>query len=314
MKQFLKQIIFYSSLLIVILIGFEIITSNILISNSDFKITSNPKYIIVGNSHAEMAYNDSLISDVKNLSESGEAYFYTYYKVEKILKHNSSISTVFIEFTNVNIDKKMDSWTWDDVFMTYRLEKYAPLIEWQGKAFLLYKNPFSYITSLIFICKERIKLILDENLVYDKKLGGYKKFDKADEVNANKKSDIDILTEQLKDYDVSNQNLKYLHKIVKLCNDQEVNIVFIRSPQHSDYGLWGNEPVFQNILKQQFAGLDFLDFSRFNLEDDDYLNAAHLNAKGAKRFSIWFDKMLKTELLNPKNRSELNRAIIQVNY
>ena len=53
------------------------------------------KYVFLGHSHAQAAYNDKLIDSAFNLASSGEAYFYTYVKLNKILEDNSDKKIIF---------------------------------------------------------------------------------------------------------------------------------------------------------------------------------------------------------------------------
>ena len=54
-------------------------------SKSQFDLKKQPKSIVVGHSHPECAFNDSLIQEFKNFSSSGESYFYTYPKLKNII-------------------------------------------------------------------------------------------------------------------------------------------------------------------------------------------------------------------------------------
>ena len=49
---------------------------------------------------------------------------------------------------------------------------------------------------------------------------------------------------------------------------------------------------------------ELLDLSEFPLTNDQFGDLEHLNHKGAKVFSQWFDQMLKKDLLLKKNKQE----------
>ncbi len=314
MKKFLKLVFTYSLILFSLLFLFEIVTANVIVSNSDFKISSNPKYLIIGHSHAAQTYNDSLIDNLTNLAESGEAYFYTYHKIKEVISKNHSISTVFVEFSNNNIDKKMDNWTWGETDMSYRFQKFASLIDVKDKLFLLTKSPIVYLKSLVVISKERVEKIWSGQLVFDKILGGYNNSVTDDKgIDNDKVIEIENIPEDLNNYEISKVSISYLHKIIDFLDENDINVILIRSPQRADYAFWSNEQEFKRILKQEFGSSEFIDFSKFPLNNDEFLDAAHLNFKGAERFSIWFDEMLKSGMLNPGNRSDLNKAINQTN-
>ena len=87
--------------------------SEIIIKNSaNFKLKPQTKYLVLGHSHPECAFNDSLINNLKNLAQTGESYYYTYFKTIKVLEQNPSIEIVFVEFTNNQIYELMNNWIW----------------------------------------------------------------------------------------------------------------------------------------------------------------------------------------------------------
>ena len=297
MKKYILKTIAFLGILLLLLFGFESVTAQLILFNTDFKLKNNAEYLVLGHSHPEQAFNDSLISNLVNLAESGKSYFYTYYKSKEFIKNNPSLKTVFIEFTNNSIDPKMDIWTWDCNYMEYRVEKFSPLIDKKGALKLLLKNPKCVVNSMPFILNERFNQCVNNNLIFSKNIGGYKVAD------ANNKSEImnrDVRMKELDEYDkysssFSSINISYLQKLINFSQQQGKNVVLIRTPQRNDYEYWDNELLFQKIRQKYFGHIAFLDLTQFKLEDHEYLDPAHLNYEGATRFSKWFDKMLKTQ-------------------
>lgn len=113
MKKFVsKSTLFF--LITTLLLTASLIFSNLIIDkNFNYKLDSNIKCLILGHSHTEGAFNDSLISNAKNLSRGGEHYFYTYVKARKTIEANPQISTIFLELTNNQISKDMVYWIKD---------------------------------------------------------------------------------------------------------------------------------------------------------------------------------------------------------
>ena len=82
MKYFIFKILIFS-LSITVIVGFGIGWLNSSLDNAaNFKIGTTSKYLILGHSHPQTAFNDSLIPDFLNKAQSGEAYFYTYLKAK----------------------------------------------------------------------------------------------------------------------------------------------------------------------------------------------------------------------------------------
>ena len=127
---------------------------------SDFELKDYPKYLVLGYSQPEYAFNDSLIIGLKNLAKGGESYFYTYYKPKEMIKNNPSIETVFIAFTNVNIVSKIDAWTWDCYYMSSRLNRFSSLIDLNVQIKLAYYNLPCYSKSMTHVIKDRFSNLI----------------------------------------------------------------------------------------------------------------------------------------------------------
>src|SRR4051812_42187597 len=100
MKGFLLKFVLFISLSLLLLSSGVIVINRIIARNATREIQRSSKYIILGHSHPECAFNDSLISGFSNFASSGESYFYTYFKLKNITERNRNIEAVFIEFSN----------------------------------------------------------------------------------------------------------------------------------------------------------------------------------------------------------------------
>lgn len=90
-----------------------IVSSNILINkDSNFSIDKNYAYIVLGHSHPEEAFNDSVIQKTKNFARGGEHILYLF-KSKKIIESNPNVKVVFLELTNNQISTDMTKWIED---------------------------------------------------------------------------------------------------------------------------------------------------------------------------------------------------------
>lgn len=99
------------------------------------------------------------------------------------------------------------------------------------------------------------------------------------------------------DTGISEINIHYLEKILDLCTTNKVKVYLTRTPIHSRSDELLNEDRFQQILSSRFKTIEFLDFKRFPLADADFGDLEHLNYKGAKKFSLFFNLLMKENLL-----------------
>lgn len=304
MKKFIAKF-FLFVLPIVLVTGVAIVLVNKKITRGNyFQIDSATKYIFLGHSHAAHAFNDSLIRQSVNISQDGESYFYTYYKLKKILDNNPQVQAVFIEFSNNQASKEMDKWIWGKEYIDYRLPKYGPFMDNEGWRLLFLKNYHPVLSSVSITFKKNVLFLLGQKKSYirEETWGGYlySAIDKTDSLlqinkkNPGGKSPADTLT--------SSQSISYLQKCLDVCNEKKVKAYLMRSPMHPECVLRVNESKFREVLASEFTGVPFLDFKDFPLNNHDYLDLQHLNYKGANNFSLFFNELLQKGLLEQSDK------------
>lgn len=294
MRLFLKHTIIFLAISIGLLLLLDFSICIIDEKYANFKLAAKPKYVVLGHSHPECAFNDSLITDFRNLCQSGESYFYTYFKLKQILKQNPSIKVVFVEFTNNQIDEKMDNWIWSNKHMSNRYPIYSSFMRISDKFVLLGHNPFGYINSFSLSVRRKLDRIFKNNFDYSNKIGGYL-YLKRDKTASQIKNIIDNKMEEYQG-SISEYNLSYLTSIITYCRKTDKTILLIRSPQHEKYLGYRNESDYQEILKKRYGNVEYIDFSKFPLSNSEFGDLAHLNYKGAKVFSEWFEYLLNQGL------------------
>lgn len=305
MKKFLIQISLFSFCLLSVFILIIILSNKIIDSKKIFNLPNKINYLVLGHSHPEGAFNDSLIANTKNLAQSGELYFYTYLKIQKILTDNKQIKTVFLEFTNNEIISDMEKWTKSDEQIVYRIPKYAPIMDVEDYNYIVPKNTMAFIKSLPIVFRNNVNTIIFkyDDFVASNDWGKY---------YYNKRQHLDFLLKVEKQKSIKNDfskfndvNLFYLDKILNFCKTNDVKIYLIRSPFHKQEPVYmANENKFAEILKTKYINQTFLDFKDFPLLNDEYGDLDHLNYKGARKFSIFFNELLKNGLLEKTNKQQ----------
>lgn len=303
MKRFLIQVLVFLILSSIVLITLFYSTTEIVKSKADFKISDKIDKIIVGHSHPECAYNDSLIDNFRNYSRSGESFFYTYYKTVQLINANHNIKTVFVEFTNNQIDSFMNQGIWGEKYMPHFYPIYQPFVSVEDNEFLFKKNASCLISCIGTGIQNSVLRIVKKDYHYTEKIGAYQYLvrDKTDSLLANP-----IVKEEAVEgiYPVSNYNISYLEKIIEACKKETKQVVLIRTPQHKKYEGFFNEKIFQKCRMDRFSDIVFLDFNDFPLLDSDFGDLEHLNFRGARKFSIFFSYLLENGLLSNENPQE----------
>jgi hypothetical protein len=291
MTSFIKKIIYfflylYSGILAVLLL------SNYLINNrANFKLNPDITKIIIGNSQPECAFNDSLIPYFKNLANAGETYFYGYQKLKEVLKKNQQINTVYIEFNATTILAREDEKIWKNRFIKHQAPNNLAFFNFEDHKLLATKNTMGYHQALLKGIKRNLNRISKNQYNFIDSIGGYRyiKWNHTksilDTLSYDPKVQYDSKQKQIGHYDLS-----YLQKIINLCNNSQIKVILVRSPYHNKFIGRKYEVMFQNYRKVNFNDIDFLDFKNFTIDDSEYGDLQHLNYKGAKKFSLWFEE------------------------
>lgn len=298
----MKNTSLFVLLIIVIFSTVLIGTNKFLNSGSYFLIDENTDKIVFGHSHAANAFNDSLIDHLKNLGSSGESFFYTYYKAKKIIEANKQLKTVFVIFTNNQIELRANSWIWSDKYLNHTFPKYAAFIDWDGYKLLAQHNWKSLFASECIALRENLyfisRLRKQPNYIAATEWGEYGTLNKVftSESNATKKNEAIVENKNTSSYSIN-----YLMKTINLLKENKINVFLIRSPLHKDYPLTNNE-VFLKILNDNKLDNMFLDFKDFPLQTNQFIDSEHLNADGAREFSLFFNTLLVDSLLQKDDK------------
>lgn len=303
MRKFIKLTISFLLLLVITTVALIKTTEYIVDKKANFEFMKNAKYLVVGDSHPECAFNDSLIENFMNLSQSGDSYFYTYFKAMKIIEQNPSIEFVFIEFNNNQLDESMNEWIWSEKYLNFKYPTYSPFMKTPDEKLLAMHNFSAFVNANSLALKTNFERIFSGNYYYTKDIGGYSysERDKTDSLLNKMKGHIS----PEKKTRISESNLHYLSKLVNLCKEKNKQTFLIRSPVHNAYVGYSNENIYEKIRRKNFSSIETLDFSKFPLANSEFGDLEHLNHKGAKVFSIWFNNLLKKNLLFIENKQKL---------
>lgn len=291
MKKFIIKTGLFLFVVCSIIIGVSFSLNVYLRTKSVFIIDKKINSVVFGHSHPEMAFNDSLINNFKNLAQAGESYFYTYIKARQVFKNNPQIKNVFIEFSNIDITKIRDEQIWSDKYINWRYPTYSEWMSIQEHCFLLYKNPKSLIATLPKTYKKQIKRIQTKNYNLVNTTSGYlyitdSKVDSLLQKNAH------LEAPDPKYFEKSSYNLFYLKKIVTLCIQNNKNVYFVRSPLYKNSFYRWNEKLYKKVKNEQFPEIELLDFVNYKVPNEYFRDLHHLNYKGAKVFSEMFNEWL----------------------
>ena len=257
------------------------------------------KYAVIGHSHPECAFDDSLVMGMKNFALSGEAYFYNFYKVKSMLLKGVRFENVFIEYTNNSLSKDLCEWIWDDQNLSRSYVKFSPFITMSDKASIFLHNPKGWLNAFCLSMKWRMDQLNKSQVNYLDYAGGYKFLDKM-------VTDSLIHAAQMQrskaPMETCELNQFYLRELIVLLREHGTKVFLIRCPVHTLYSGFDFEESYDSIFSHHFSDVERLDFAHFPLGNEAFADLEHLNHLGAKKFSSAFNDLLSQGLLSAPNK------------
>ena len=309
MKRFLKNsVIFILGLSLLFLLFFSVTTSYI--SKGDyFSVPKRVENIILGHSHSACAFNDSLIDGFYNLSQNTEGYPYSYFKLKKVLERNDHVRQVFVELTN----NQITAWGENRVsglYLDVNMPRSFPVMDasFVWSTLIKSKNPKRTLNALIQGNKSNAEFLLSGNDNYIHHIWKTHKTPsrsyQAPEIDEAEESVQPIPEIREPEVQTLGTNLEYLVKVIQLCQAKGVALYFVRSPMPPNTVI-ANEPEFQRFLKsKEIRNTPFLDFKEYPLPNPMFADKQHLNKQGQDLFSIFFNRLMNTQIVQQKDPQE----------
>ncbi|MBI9066504.1 MAG: hypothetical protein JEZ09_04385 [Salinivirgaceae bacterium] len=268
----------------------------------NFKISSNITTLIIGDSHAESAFNDKLIPNSINIAFHAEHYLFTYFKLKKIVDANPQIDRIVLSFAPHNISQGADVSIFSDVRNSRSFARYFMLLD-KDAVMDTYSNSQNWKINYLkwrfmipFQLKLELKLLFKSAINKPLKISDYPFIGTF---YSSKKNNLDNLRKNITAHFFNKENLcvesalsiKYLYKIMKLTNYKEIELVLINTPTYESYR---NEipKFFSSIYSQLIDSIQkkyplviIKDYSTMKLDPGDYGDFHHVNIYGAEKVS-----------------------------
>ncbi|GAA4973231.1 hypothetical protein [Algibacter aquimarinus] len=291
MRFFLRNVFLFLSIPTAILIIFFSYTTHI---SKSYKLKENITILISGDSHVTSAIDDKdmNIPNIQNIGKPAESIYFSYYKIKHLLETNPNIKTIYFGLSYHNITDFADIFT-------------------KGKRSFFYAPPYFYVLPL----KEKlrsfkwnsnnesvyIKNIINSGIESIKFMPSYigEGFSNNSLLELSKsKADFRIKEQYFeggKLRDFSSLNLHYLEMIIKLLDEEKVELFILNIPLADYYkSKIPKEYIikYDEIIKEY--DLEVIDFSELELGDPKYFlpDGDHVNAKGANFITQEFKRIL----------------------
>jgi hypothetical protein len=266
------------------------------------------KYAVLGHSHPECAFNDSLIPGMRNFALSGEAYFYNYLKIKSMLAAGVRFDVAFIEYSNNSLSPDVCKWIWDDENLSRSYPRFSPFLNLSGNFTIFQMNAAGWLNAYCLSMKWRLDKLFDPEVNYLEYSGGYKWLvrNEMDSLLKARMSEYTSETvNETKNLQICNVNRFCLREMINLLRDNHVKVYLIRSPLHPFYPGFENENEYDSIYQNDFSDVELIDCAHFPLQDEEYGDFEHINHLGAKKFSLAFNDLLLQGLLDSSNKQSM---------
>ncbi len=281
MKTFFKTFVIFI-LILFSYFGFNALLNRIIFSVIDVPV-GNVNVLIAGDSYLEHALNPALMNSAQNISQAGETYVITYWKLKYLLP-KVKIDTLILGFSYHNIsgfndlkftDKRWSSEMFERIYLIQHLDQLEN-IEVDYPEF--YKMYFR-------------KMCLYPHLDHFPFIGNYSNSLQNNISDFDKEIDRHYYF-QNRPVGISSVSLMYLDSIIGLCRSNKITPVLVGSPLGPEYLKripsetkirYQSEKL--RYVNQQIVVFDFC--SQF-YDDKSFLNSDHLNERGAARFTREF--------------------------
>ena len=278
MKKFIIQTIAFFVLIIGIL-GSVFAVRYVLINRVSWKLPNETNVLFMGASHILNGINDAKYPNSINLASSSERYLFTYLKLERLLKQNPQIDTLFLEMAPTDIWENTDTKYYTVNELSDFLPKYFLFFnkeEWNiytEKIFPQIDNSF-FINTFI---PKIIKFIPPKNIHY---WGAY----------APREQVFDRFKDKYKSSIRNNNegnaiNHLYLRKIINLAKEYDVKLLFLYMPMYEPERFYNQEEYYE-AYEKYFSDVELLDYNKFDMPDSLRADEHHLNTAGAEYFTL----------------------------
>lgn len=291
MKKFLLRTLLFI-LLLGIYAGINYLINSYIISKQKIDL-GGINTLIIGDSHTARSINPKLFASARNISQTAEPYYITFWKLQAVFENNK-IDTLILGFSHHNIsgfnDKKLSNRIWSSEMFrrTYAIESMDALNE----------NIIDY--------QEFYKIYFKNMCLYPQKthhnwVGSYQNFNSSSVSNSEKSIKRHFFYRK-KNAGISETSINYLDSIVNFCIANNIELVLVGSPVHAEY--FGRIPDnFINRYKLEkkrlrSQGIPVLDFTNHYYRDSYFLDPDHLNTKGANAHTKRILELLKNDEAN----------------
>lgn len=269
---------------------------------SKYKISPKINTLIIGDSRIAYAFNDQILLNTLNISQTSEGYIYSFPILQGVLKNNPQIKTVILGCSYSSISSYYDN----NMFVPHISARYFYVSPFDIQIEVLKKNKGNLFLLLRKIITNGVRNLITQPNKYTF-IGKYETY------STNKPLTKNSIEKRIASQYYENGNLVnfaainsfYLLKIADLCKTNNVRLVLVNTPMHNYY--LSNVPIqykerFYSLINNN--KLELIEFNNLVLGDSCFLpDGDHLTKSGATLTTNYLKEILdnSTKLNNRAN-------------
>lgn len=270
MRKFVSAII-----VVVLLVGIieaTLLCFTLYIENSvSFKLTSEKKVLVIGDSTMEKAVDPSFFSEAENVGASGVANIFSYVKLKRFVEENPQLTTIVLSCFH----KSMVDVSWVNTALTQMTSRHLFLMDREEVVDLMH-NKYFYIGLLKTPYRELLPClrVLRKGKTVDYSslsLGGYVASNHVmGEFESETVTTVPLLNEL---------HVHYLDKIVSFCQSHNLRLVLVDVPK-----FLVSEDL-SGYLIDRYPNVEYIHYESDIIPLEGYSDYTHLNSTGARIFT-----------------------------
>ena len=249
------------------------VVKTVTLRNTSWSLEPGVHIVFAGASHVFHGIDDRMYAEIINVGDANERYMFTYLKLKYLLRDNPSVDTVVLQCAPTDLWEDTDAKYFQEPSIKSHLPYYWPLFGWEEwKAYADCPDALTIIMQYLLsdFHKDGTSFFISHGKYYPEQQSL-----SAEEAAA-------LHCEQMTDSTHTGHaiNYRYLGKIKELCNASGVKLFCIYCPvYHPEY--FYDQEYYEEAYRSCCRDVPLLDFRDMPLPLDCYMDAHHVNAKGA---------------------------------
>lgn len=256
-----------------------------------FELPKNKTVLVIGDSQTQADINDTICSNVQNVSLAHDGYFTIYKRLRLYVEANPQINTIVMALSPHTVSPVKDGFFHNFGYVEESVKHYLPFFDVQDWWLLLKNDAADVVSALV----TPISFYMEPSQERINEMGSYQSADYSHLDEDIKKGATRLVPDSM-EVDYGNAiTLEYLHKIVDYCKEKHLKLIGINTPVLHGQKYFDMEN-YQKLITTEFKDVEIWDDMDMEIPDSCRRDVNHLNKWGAKMYSEKINEKLKERL------------------